>query len=229
MGADRAAGLRRFLTAAARRYPAVRHWIIWGEPTKTQNFQPLRTDRDRRLTGRGLRGPRIYARMLDRAYGALKAVSPANLVIGGNTFTVGTVTPRRWIQALRLPGGRPPRMDLYGHNPFSARRPVLSQRPLGRGYADFGDLDTLAGWLDRDLKGAKPGGGRLKLFLSEVTLPDRPRELRVQLLGDARDSGGVDCGRPAYHPQVVAHLHVRVPRVCTTTRCGRTACRWSAA
>jgi hypothetical protein len=62
-------------------------------------------------------------------------------------------------------------MDLYGHNPFSARRPLLSQGPLGAGYADFGDLDTLAGWLDRDLKGAKPGGGRLRLFLSEISFP----------------------------------------------------------
>ena len=30
------------MTAAARRYPAVRHWMIWGEPTKASNFQPLR-------------------------------------------------------------------------------------------------------------------------------------------------------------------------------------------
>jgi hypothetical protein len=145
--------------------------MIWGEPTKSTNFQPLRTDHGRRLRGRGLRGPRIYARMLDHAYGALKAVSRANIVIGGNSFTVGTVSPRRWIQALRLPSGRPPRMDLYGHNPFSARKPVLSQHPLGRGYADFGDLDTLAGWLDRELRGARPGGGRLKLFLSEISMP----------------------------------------------------------
>jgi len=155
----------RFLTAAARRYPAVRHWMIWSEPTKALNFQPLRADRGRRLRGRGLRGPRIYARMLDRAYGALKAVNRANIVIGGNTFTVGTVSPRRWIQALRLPSGRPPRMDLYGHNAFSARSPSLSQAPLGRGYADFADLDQLVRWLDRNL------GGRLKLFLSEYTLP----------------------------------------------------------
>jgi hypothetical protein len=62
-------------------------------------------------------------------------------------------------------------MDLYGHNPFSARRPVLSQPPLGHGYADFGDLDTLSRWLDRYLRGAKPGGGRLKLFLSEISYP----------------------------------------------------------
>ena len=161
----------RFLTAASRRYPAVRHWMIWGEPTKSTNFQPLRSDHGRRLRGRGLRGPHIYARMLDRAYGALKAVSRRNRVIGGNTFTVGTVSPLRWIQALRLPNGRPPRMDLYGHNPFTARRPLLSQPPIGRGYADFGDLDTLARWLDRDLAGARPGGGRLRLFLSEISFP----------------------------------------------------------
>jgi hypothetical protein len=161
----------RFLTAAARRYPAVRHWIVWGEPTKATNFQPLRDDRGRRLRGRGLRGPQRYAQMLDRAYSALKSVRRSNRVIGGNSFTVGTVSPRRWLQALRLPSGRPPRMDLYGHNPFSARRPVLSQPPLGRGFADFGDLDTLVRWIDRDLAGAKPGGGKLRLFLSEVSFP----------------------------------------------------------
>ena len=148
----------RFLTAASRRYPAVRHWMVWGEPTKASVFQPLRPDHGRPLKGAGLRGPRRYARMLDAAYVALKAVRRSNLVIGGNTFTVGTVTPLRWIQALRLPNGRPPRMDLYGHNPFTARRPRLSQPPLGRGFADFGDLDTLARWLDRYLRGAQARG-----------------------------------------------------------------------
>jgi hypothetical protein len=154
-----------FLAAASRRYPTVRLWMIWGEPTKASNFQPLRADNGRPLRGRGLRGPRKYAQMLDTAYAALKRVSVRNLVIGGNSFTVGTVRPRFWIQALRLPNGERPRMDLYGHNPFSARAPTLKQRPLGGGYADFGDLDTLAGWLDR----AFPK--RPKLFLSEFSLP----------------------------------------------------------
>jgi len=160
-----------FLAAAARRYPGVRRWMIWGEPTKAANFQPLSDAAGRRLRGRDLRGPHRYARMLDAAYGALKSVDRRNLVIGGNSFTTGTVRPRQWIRALRLPGGRPPRMDLYGHNPFSARRPLLANDPLGSGYADFGDLDTLMRWLDRYLRGARPGGRRLKLFLSEFSLP----------------------------------------------------------
>jgi hypothetical protein len=160
-----------FLEAASRRYPRVRHWMIWSEPTKAENFQPLSPDGGRRLRGQGLRGPHIYAQMLDRAYVSLKRVSRRNVVIGGNTFTVGTVSPRRWIQALRLPNGKPPRMDLYGHNPFSARVPKLSQPPLGRGYADISDLDTLAGWLDRNLRRSRRDHRRLKIFISEVSIP----------------------------------------------------------
>jgi len=33
--------LARFAKAAARRYPEVRRWMIWGEPTRQPNFMPL--------------------------------------------------------------------------------------------------------------------------------------------------------------------------------------------
>jgi hypothetical protein len=164
-----------FVEAAARRYPRIRHWMIWSEPTKPQNFQPLTPDDGFPLRGRGLRAPRLYARMLDASYAALKRVNRRNLVIGGNTYTTGAVAPKHWIEALRLPNGRPPRMDLYGHNPFSLRRPNLRRPPLGDGYADFSDLDTLVRWIDKGLRGARPDGRKLKLFLSEFSLPtDHP-------------------------------------------------------
>ena len=159
-----------FATAAARRYPGVRFWLIWGEPTRRFNFRPLFHERrDRPLTRRMRQGPRTYARLLDAAYGALKRTNRRNLVIGGNSFVTGDVSPRNWIKNLRLPNGRAPRMDLYGHNPFSARRPNLRRRPLGHGFADFSDLDTLARWVDRYLR--RPGGRRMKLFLSEFFIP----------------------------------------------------------
>jgi hypothetical protein len=167
----RSADYADFLVAAARRYPAVHLWLIWGEPTNSQNFQPLTPDFGKPLRGKALRGPRRYARILDAAYGALKGVSRLNRVIGGNTFTTGTVSPKHWIQALRLPNGRPPRMDLYGHNPFSARIPKLSAAPLPHGYADFSDLDQLTKWLDRYMRRSRPDGHRLRLFLSEFSLP----------------------------------------------------------
>jgi hypothetical protein len=156
----------RFIRAAARRYPSVRLWQIWGEPSRHANFKPMRSS--------SARGPRRYARVLDAAYAALKRENTRNLVIGGNTLTTGDVGPLTFIQGMRLPSGRPPRMDMYGHNPFTARRPALRKPHLGDGYADFSDLDTLVHWVDRHL-GRRPGGGRLKLFLSEFTIPtDHP-------------------------------------------------------
>jgi hypothetical protein len=66
-------------------------------------------------------------------------------------------------------------MDLYGHNPFSARRPDLSKPPSVYGFADFSDLDTLGGWVDRYLSRAGRNRQRLRLFLSEFFIPtDHP-------------------------------------------------------
>jgi hypothetical protein len=161
-----------FAAAASRRYPRVRHWMIWSEPTKGGNFQPLEPDDGKPLHGSGLKGPHKYARILDDTYGALKGVTQANKVIGGNTFTVGTVAPLRWVKALKLPGGKRPRMDMWGHNPFSARVPNLNADRLGGGYADFSDLDELAHALDRAFRHAPlRKEHHLKLFLSEYTLP----------------------------------------------------------
>jgi hypothetical protein len=159
--APRKRAFSNFLIAAARRYPTVRYWMVWGEPSRAENFRPLPRFQ--------ATGPRRYAVLLDAAYRALKRVNRRNLVIGGNTFTTGDVAPRQFIASMKLPGGRRPRMDLYGHNPFTRRRPDLRREPLGFGYADISDLDTLAGWLDRYF--GRPGGRPIDIFVSEFTLP----------------------------------------------------------
>jgi hypothetical protein len=76
-----------FLTAAAKRYPAIHLWVIWENPAKTFSA-------------------RRYGRLLDAGYAALKARSRRNRVVGGNS----TGNAARWIRGL----GRA-RMDLYGH------------------------------------------------------------------------------------------------------------------
>jgi hypothetical protein len=161
----------KFVRAAARRYRGVHLWMIWGEPSKGSNFKPLAAVSSGRkhFTRRQKAGPRRYARMLDASYGELHRQSRRNKVIGGNTFTTGTVPPLVFVKLLRLPNGKPPRMDLYGHNPFTARKPRLSKGPLGYGYADFSDLDTLARAVDRNL--GRRGQRHLRFFLSEFTLP----------------------------------------------------------
>ena len=158
-----------FATAASRRYPGVRLWLVWGEPTRAANFQPLIPERRGRPLTRAMRvGPRTYAGVLDAAYAGLKRANRRNLVIGGDSLTGGDVTPLNWIKNLRLPNGRRPRMDMYGHNPFSNRRPRLKSRALTKGFADFGTLDTMAKWIDRYL--GRRNGRRLKLFLSEYSV-----------------------------------------------------------
>jgi hypothetical protein len=166
----RVSALGQFLAAASRRYRSVHLWMIWGEPDRRANFAIVKSARRtaRKLTRSQARAPHVYARMLDASYSALKRVSRRNLVIGGNTFTWGDVGVRQWIENLRLPGGRPPRMDLYGHNPFGYRGPNLSKRPSPGGAYDFSDLGRLSRLVQRNLARRHH---RIKLFLSEWTIP----------------------------------------------------------
>jgi hypothetical protein len=169
--APRPSDFADFARAAARRYPAVRHWMIWGEPTRRPNFIPLvpETKFNKPLSKRQQAAPHRYARILDAAYGALKSVRRSNLVIGGNSFTVGDIRPLHWIQNLRLPNGKPPRMDLYGHNPFSFRHPSLKNPPSSPYTVDFSDLARFGRQVDRNL--GRPGKRHIRLFLSEFTIP----------------------------------------------------------
>ena len=153
---DRAQDLGDFLTAATRRYPTVRRWMIWGEPNRDDRFQP--NARNSAI------GPRAYATLLDAAYGALKRASRRNIVIGANTWTNGTVRPADFLRWMRLPNGRLPRLDWLGHNPFPFRFPNLAAKPLAGGYRDISDVDTLS----RDARRAY--GRPVPLWLSEYTI-----------------------------------------------------------
>jgi hypothetical protein len=148
-----------FLRAAARRYPRVRHWMIWGEPTRPGNFLPM--------SASSPTGTRRYARLLDTAYVALKRASRRNVVIGGMTWTLGIVAPPTYVRWLRLPNGKPPRLDMWGHNPFSRRRPRLADRPYSRGVRDFNDIDTLSREVARAYRSRAK---RPRLWLSEWTI-----------------------------------------------------------
>ena len=150
-----------FMAAASRRYPSVRRWMVWGEPNRADRFLPNREDSPV--------GPRAYAPVLDASYVSLKGVSRRNIVIGGMTWTGGDVKPVAFLDLLRLPNGRRPRLDWFGHNPFPFRFPNLRELPVGGGFRDISDLDTFGGQLRRAY------GRRTKFWLSEfVVLSDRP-------------------------------------------------------
>ena len=149
--------------------------MIWGEPTRIPLFMPLVAQKKlgQQLTARQKRAPHRYARLLDATYGALKAERRSNLVIGGNTYTTGDIRPRRWVQNLRLPNGKPPRMDLYGHNPFSYRNPDLDNPQNDLEIIDFSDIQRFSRDVDRNL--GRPGKRRIRIWLSEFAIPtDKP-------------------------------------------------------
>jgi hypothetical protein len=154
--APRASYFRDFLTAASRRYRSVRRWMIWGEPNRTDRFQPN--------APHSRRSPRAYARILDAAYVGLKRASRRNVVIGGMTWTGGETRPAFFLRWLRLPSGRRPRLDWYGHNPFPFRKPELRASVLSGGWRDISDMDVFAREVARAFE------GRPRLWLSEFTV-----------------------------------------------------------
>jgi len=171
----------QFAEAAARRYPSVRQWMIWGEPSRVANFMPLKPQTvEQPLTPKQAAAPRRYARLLDAAYAALKRVRRSNVVIGGNTFTAGDIRPVNWVKHMRLPNGRRPRLDVYGHNPFALRAPNLNNPPGPGETVDFSDLRRFQKVVNRAFgrRGSRTRGSRrgsrtrrVPLFLSEFTVP----------------------------------------------------------
>ena len=155
-----------FAKAAARKYPSVHLWMVWGEPDRTPNFSlTQRVAPGTRLTPAQQAAPHVYAQLLDAAYAQLKSVSRHNLVLGGSTWSGGNIDTQRWIENLRLPNGRRPRMDIYAHNPFSDKAPSFSQPFSPLGQVQFSDLPELGNWIDHYLRHGMP------IFISEFTIP----------------------------------------------------------
>jgi hypothetical protein len=158
-----------FAAAAAKHYPQVKLWMVWGEPTRSGLFYPITKAQPLEpLVGSQRQAPHLYARILNDAYFALKGVSKSNRVIGGCTYTTGLIDPQQWIANLKLPDGKPPHMDMYAHNPFSYQTPTFGQPYSFFGAVQFSDLHELAGWVNKYL------GKKIPLFLSEFTVPTAP-------------------------------------------------------
>ena len=151
-----------------RRDPSVRRWMVWGEANRAAVFEPLPKN--------SRRGPRRYVTLLRAGYHALKRPNRRNIVIGGMTFSYGEVMARDFLRWIRLPNGKPPPLDWWGHNPFTRRFPRLGYYESYRGYAgrDMSDVDTFAREIHRTYRRAYPGKAP-RLWLSEFTVSsDRP-------------------------------------------------------
>lgn len=172
-----------FMQAVATRYPSVRHFMVWGEPNLADKFaitpSPARDYYAKKGNAKGQPKPlsrkqrrelNVYAQMIDLTSARLKRLNRRNKIIAGNTTTSGSIDPFSWVKYLRLPNGKPPRMDLYGHNPFGTRGPDLRKKQILPGTADFSDLDVFIPWIRKYLSRSGRNKG-IKLFAAEYTAP----------------------------------------------------------
>jgi hypothetical protein len=96
---------RAFATAAARKYPWVRDWLIWNEPNQVRWLRPTSAT--------------LYTtRLLNPAYSAIHAAIPGARVAGGGTAprgSTGGVSPVAWLVGMHRAHAR---LDVYAHNPY---------------------------------------------------------------------------------------------------------------
>jgi hypothetical protein len=163
-----------FAYAAARRYPQVRHWVIWNEPNKNWSLRPT--------------APATYVRLLNAAYAAIKRINPRDLVAGGVTAPrggSGDVAPVDWIRGMRA---AKPRLDAYAHHPYPLSR---RETPFSGGCRSCPSL-TLAS-LNRLLAEVSRAFGPKPVWLTEygyqTNPPDRAlgvsKSLQARYLAEA--------------------------------------------
>ena len=175
-----------FATAAARRYPWVRKWLIWNEPNQARWLRPTT--------------PAVYtSRLLNPAYAAIHAAIPGAQVAGGGTApraSTGGRSPVAWLLGLHKAHAR---LDAYAHNPY----PLDPKResPLSGGCATCATI-TMAtiGKLVSLVTGNFP---RARIWLTEYGYQTNPPD---RLLG-------VSAAQQARYVGEGAYAAYRTPRV----------------
>jgi hypothetical protein len=159
---NNAADYGNFTKALITKYPQIKRFMVWGEPSRSVQWLP-----------QGVAGGKAYADIVDAAYGAVHNTDPKKnvLVIAGDTFNGGaddanSTSAGTWAKDMVMTNGKRPRFDLWGMNSYTFRPINMAfpqQSPLNY---DFDDLDTLASKLDTYFPGRN-----LKFFLSETGVP----------------------------------------------------------
>ena len=171
----RGATLAAFAAAAARRYPFVRHWVLWNEPNQRRWLRPTT--------------PAAYVkRILNPAYRAIRQANPRAKVGGGVTAPRGAylgVSPVDFVRGMRRAGAR---LDAYAHHPYPLRP---QDTPWTGGCAHCATV-TMA-TLERLLREVGKAFPRARIWLTEygyqTSPPDRvlgvSPALQARYLADA--------------------------------------------
>ncbi len=213
-----------------KRYPAIRHWMIWSEPTKASNFQPLDPDRGPPAEGRLAAGraqvrpdPR---RQLRRAEGsAAQQPRHRRQHLHRRDRRAAALDPRD-APARRAPPAHGP----VGPQPVQRAR-AEAERPAARRRL----RRLLRPRRARRRSSTAPIAGRrckrerhLKLFLSEYSLPTDHANFEFNFFVTRSQAGRLARARRCGIARTYKRIYTLGYLASTTTARARTASRSSA-
>jgi hypothetical protein len=165
-----------FASAAAKRYPWVKLWLVWNEPNQRRWLRPAT--------------PRTYVtKLLNPAFGAIHRATRGAKVGGGVTAPRGStagVSPVAWIRGMGAAGAR---LDAYAHNPYPLR-PRETPWTGGCAHCETITMATLER-LQREVSRAFGSGKRIWLteYGYQTDPPDRlhgvSKTLQARYVGEA--------------------------------------------
>ncbi|MDX6438283.1 MAG: hypothetical protein QOF45_866 [Gaiellaceae bacterium] len=165
-----------FASAAAKRYPWVKLWLVWNEPNQRRWLRPTT--------------PQTYVtKLLNPAYAAIHRVSRGAKVGGGVTAprgSTGGVSPVAWIRGM---GVAKAHLDAYAHNPYPLR-PLETPWAGGCGHCETVTMATLER-LQREV--AHAFGSSKRIWLTEYGYQTSPpdgslgvsKTLQARYVGEA--------------------------------------------
>ena len=165
-----------FASAAAKRYPWVKLWLVWNEPNQRRWLRPTT--------------PSTYVtKLLNPAYAAIHRATRGAKVGGGVTAprgSTGGVSPVAWIRGMAAAKAR---LDAYAHNPYPLR-PLETPSTGGCEHCETITMATLER-LQREVW--RGFGSRTRIWLTEygyqTNPPDRflgvSKELQARYVSEA--------------------------------------------
>ena len=112
-------------------------------------------------------------------------------------------------------------MDLWGHNPFSARAPEPRRRAARQRLRGLLRPRQARAALDRRTAASPRKQRHLKLFLSEYSLPTDHANFEFNFFVTPQDAGEVDARRRCGSRAPTSASTPSATSASTTTRCGR--------
>ena len=163
-----------FAATIARELPSLQGFAVWNEPN-LNGFWLYQFDE----AGEDI-AARDYTALLAKTYDALKAVSPAIEVYGGNLAPRGfddaesprpTHSPTTFIRdmgtAYRASGRTKPIMDIFSLHPYQTRSSIPPEQPHTGTSLGFGDYEKLVALLGEAFDGTAQPGSDLPIAYTE--------------------------------------------------------------